>query len=281
MDKNLHLEVIDLDTDDDCDVEINSGGTSIATVSEKINLNRITYIKSNRQNIIFPGYNTKIYTELVNYICSKQKTDLLHSSQCCDSKIEDLLYVFNPRTWLNDRMIDHYFTLLTKSVKDHSIMSLDPFFLNCFAIYGMEKATKSIKGTVKNIFNFDKVIIPTNLQDIHWTFTVVDMKKQTITLYDSNSKKVNFYESEICLLLDYLNDAYNFIRKPYDKPFQWKLRHGRSPLQNNNYDCGIFTCTNARHVLLGKSLYYSQDDAPLLRHRITYEILHDVLLPTP
>jgi hypothetical protein len=34
---------------------------------------------------------------------------------------------------------------------------------------------------------------------------------------------------------------------------------------------------NARHVLLGKSLYYRQDDAPLLRHRNTYEILHDIL----
>jgi Ulp1 family protease len=103
----------------------------------------------------------------------------------------------------------------------------------------VEKPTKSIKGTVKNIFNFDKLIIPTNLQDIHWTFTVVDMKKRTITLCDSNSIKVNFYESEICLLLDYLNEAYNIIRKPC----QFK-----SQLQNNNYDCGIFTCTGKCHA---------------------------------
>jgi hypothetical protein len=45
--KKLNLEVIDLDTDDDCDVEINSRGTSLPTVFEKINLNSITYIQLN------------------------------------------------------------------------------------------------------------------------------------------------------------------------------------------------------------------------------------------
>jgi Ulp1 family protease len=85
-------------------------------------------------------------------------------------------------------------------------------------------------------------------------------------LYDSNSLKANFYETEICLLLDYFKDAYNIIRKQYDEPFQWKLYHGKSPLQNNNYDCGVFTCTNARHILwLGKPLYHTQEDIPLLK----------------
>ena len=50
-------------------------------------------------------------------------------------------------------------------------------------------------------------------------------------------------------------------------------------MQTYDDDCGIFTCTNSRYVLLGKPFKYTHADAPLLRHRITYEIIHDVLLP--
>jgi len=38
---------------------------------------------------------------------------------------------------------------------------------------------------------------------------------------------------------------------------------------------------NAKYVLLEKPLKYTQEYAPLLRHRIMYEIVHDVILPTP
>jgi hypothetical protein len=113
------------------DVEINSARTSLPTNLKKINLNRINYIQSYHKNIS-PGYNRKVFTELINFISSKQNTDLLHSSHCCDCKMEKLLYVFNPRAWLNDRMIEHYFTLLAKSCKDQLIDNLDPFFLKLF-----------------------------------------------------------------------------------------------------------------------------------------------------
>uniref|UniRef100_A0A2S2PUJ3 Sentrin-specific protease 1 n=1 Tax=Schizaphis graminum TaxID=13262 RepID=A0A2S2PUJ3_SCHGA len=133
---------------------------------------------------------------------------------------------------------------------------------------------------MKNVFAYDKLIIPTLLKGNHWTFTAVNIKSRSITLYDS--LKSSFYEDQIHLLVEFLNEAYNKYEKPdVEQKLQWILNFGDSPLQYNTYDCGVFTCTNAKHVLLEKPLYYTQEDAPLLRHRITYEVLHNILLPTP
>ncbi|XP_026806988.1 sentrin-specific protease 1-like [Rhopalosiphum maidis] len=240
----------------------------------------INYIQSDRQNIIFPGYNREVFTELINCISSKRKNDVLqcqHSSICT---MKDLLYVFNPRTLMNDTLMEHYFRLLAKSCTNQLILSLEPFFFNCLLNCGFDKATKSIRATIKNVFAYDKLIIPTQLEGNHWIFIVVKIKSRIITLHDS--LRTSFYEDQLFLLVEYLNEAYNKFENPdEEQQLQWKLNFGQSSSQNNTYDSGVFTCTNARHVLLGKPLYYIEEDAPLLRHRITYEILHDVLLPTP
>ncbi|XP_060845254.1 sentrin-specific protease 1-like [Rhopalosiphum padi] len=239
MDQQLILEVIDLVSSDDENVV----GTSLPKISEKMNLGRINYIQSDRQNIIFPG-------------------------------------VFNPHLWMSDCTMEHYFSLLAKSCTDQLILSLPPVFFKDLVRGGFDKATNSMTATIKNVYAYDKLITPTYLEGNHWTLTVVNIKSRTITLYDSI--KSSIYEDQINLLVEFLIESYKKYEKPVDEEqLQWTLDFGDSPLQSNTSDCGVFTCTNARHVLLGKPLYYTQEDAPLLRHRITFEILNNVLLPTP
>jgi sentrin-specific protease 1 len=240
--------------------------------------NELRCIQSNRRNIIFPGYNRKVFTKLVNFISSKEKNHVLkcqHSSFCT---VKDLLNVFNPQTLINDTLMEHYFRLLAKSCKNQLVLSIEPFFLKYISKFRYDKATKSLRATIKNVFAYDKLIIPTHLQGNHWALIVVNIKNHTITIYDS--KKTTFYEDQLFFIVKYLNKAYNKYENP-DVAINWTLRLGESPSQNNTYDSGVFTCTNARYVLLEKPLYYTKEDTPLLRHRITYEILHNVLLPTP
>ncbi|XP_060845208.1 sentrin-specific protease 1-like [Rhopalosiphum padi] len=229
MDQQLILDVIELVSSGDESVV----GTSLQEISEKMNLSRINYIQSDRQNIIFPG-------------------------------------LFNGTL----------FQSFSRNCIDQLILSLPPVFFKDLVRGGFDKATKSMGATIKNLFFYDKVITPTHLEGNHWTFTVVNIKSRSITLYDSI--KSSIYEDQINLLVEFLNHAYLKYEKPVDdQRLEWSLNFGESPLQNNTSDCGVFTCTNARHVLLGKPLYYTQEDAPLLRHRITFEILNNVLLPTP
>ncbi|XP_060845253.1 sentrin-specific protease 1-like [Rhopalosiphum padi] len=276
MDQQLILDVIELVSSDDENVV----GTSLPKISEKMNLGRINYIQSDRQNIIFPGYNREVFAELVNYISNKQKNDKLQCNHSFYCTMENLLRVFNPHLWMADCSMEHYFSLLAKSCTDQLILSLPPVFFKDLIRGGLDKATKSMRATINNLFSYDKVITPTHLEGNHWSLTVVNIKSRSITLYDSI--KSSIYEDQINLLVEFLNDAYLKYEKPVDdQRLEWSLNFGESPLQNNTSDCGVFTCTTARHVLMGKPLYYTQEDAPLLRHRITYEILNNVLLPTP
>jgi sentrin-specific protease 1 len=278
MDQQLILDVIELVSSDDESV-VGTSKPAIPEIYEKINLSRINYIESDHQNIIFPGYNREVFAELVNYISSKQKNDKLQCHHPIFCTMVNLVSVFNPHLWMTDSSMEHYFSLLAKSCTDQLILSLAPIFFKDLVRGGFDKATKPMRATIKNIFSYDKVITPTHLEGNHWTFTVVNIKSRSITLYDS--LKTSIYEDQINLLVEFLNDAYIKFEKPVDEQkLEWTLNFGESPLQNNTYDCGVFTCTNARHVLLGKSLYYTQEDAPLLRHRITFEILNNVLLPT-
>ncbi|XP_060845205.1 sentrin-specific protease 2-like [Rhopalosiphum padi] len=240
MDQQLILDVIELVSSDDESV-VGTSKPAIPDIYEKINLSRIYYIQSDRQNIIFPGYNREVFAELVNYISSKKKNDKLQCHHSIFCTMGNLLSVFNPYLWMTDSSLEHYFSLLAKSCRDQLILSLPPVFFKDLIRGGFDKAAKPMRATIKNIFAYDKVITPTHLEGNHWTLTVPADEQQ----------------------------------------LEWALNFGESPFQNNTSDCGVFTCTNARHVLLGKPLYYTQDDAPLLRHRITYEILHNVLLPTP
>jgi sentrin-specific protease 1 len=242
-----------------------------------MNLSRIKYIQSDRQNIIFPGYNIEVFRKLVNYISSKERGDLLQCDHSIYCKMVNIYNVFSPHLWMPESIMEHYFRLLANSCSDQLVLSLEPFFFNNLLSDGFDIATNSMK---KNVYAYDKLIIPTFLEGNHWTLTVVNIKSRSITLYDS--VKASIYEDRINLLVEFLIESYKRYEKPVDeRQLQWTLDFGNSPLQNNTSDCGIFTCTTARHVLLGKPLYYTQEDAPLLRHRITFEILNNVLLPTP
>ncbi|XP_026819953.1 uncharacterized protein LOC113558659 [Rhopalosiphum maidis] len=249
MDKNLPIFLLD----DNDDAKI-----SQPKMSKMYNINTINYIQSDHQNIIFPGYNKEVFTELFDFIFNKAPTDKLHSNRCCSCTMRDLINVFFPKLWMQDILIEHYFKHLAKNCKNELIVIFDSYFFVNFEKNGFEKATNSIKGPTKNVFDRDKVIIPTHLEGNHWTFTMVKIKSRFIHFYDS--LKTNVYESEISLLADYLDIAYNKHKKPEDEEkIQWTLYCENSPLQTNDYDCGIFTCTNTRYVLLRKLLEYTQE----------------------
>ncbi|XP_060845209.1 sentrin-specific protease 1-like [Rhopalosiphum padi] len=276
MDQPIILDEIDLISSDDENVV----GTSPPEIFEKMNFSRIHYIHSDRQIIIFPGYDIEVFTELVNCISKKKKNDKLQCQHSIFCTIGNLLNVFNPHLWMTESLMEHYFSLLAKSCSDQLVLSLEPVFFKDLIRGGFDKATKSMRATIKNVYAYDKLITPTYLEGNHWTLTVVNIKSRTITLYDS--VKSSIYEDQINLLVEFLIESYKKYEKPVDEQqLQWTLDFGDSPLQSNTSDCGVFTCTNARHVLLGKPFYYTQEDAPLLRHRITFEILNNVLLPTP
>ncbi len=61
----------------------------------------------------------------------------------------------------------------------------------------------------------------------------------------------------------------------------WKVQPQQpssSPLQNNQYDCGVFMCMYADFMLQNLPENFKQSDMPMLRRKICYCILTGKLL---
>ena len=70
--------------------------------------------------------------------------------------------------------------------------------------------------------------------------------------------------------------------KGYTFPFnpdEWALVAPSCPQQENGYDCGVFSCTNADFLSVDAPLEYSQGDVKGNRDRICSKILKDSAMP--
>lgn len=50
------------------------------------------------------------------------------------------------------------------------------------------------------------------------------------------------------------------------------------PVQNNSFDCGVFTCMYARYLAEDSAFNFNQVDIPIIRKKIALELLHKALL---
>ncbi|KAI9836425.1 MAG: hypothetical protein M1819_001456 [Sarea resinae] len=120
----------------------------------------------------------------------------------------------------------------------------------------------------KNLLKVEKIFIPVHLGN-HWTLMVLSPIDRQIEFYDSlyelnhevHVKRVKkWIKAE--LGRDYVDD-------------EWKFVPNRSPKQSNGSDCGVFTVTTAKLIMMGiNPLAYSHEDIPTQRRRIVAELLN-------
>ncbi|KIX10442.1 uncharacterized protein Z518_01524 [Rhinocladiella mackenziei CBS 650.93] len=205
-----------------------------------------------------------------------------------DYKASDLIRVvpltqgYGTSNWLNDEVINGYLKLIvahgkrsdrpTQVPTHHAFVS---FFYDNLATrgYGSVKrwATRAKIGG-KNLLETENVFIPIN-SGAHWTLCVVSGKNRIIAYYDSmggNGK--NYVDTVKKWVKEELGSAY--------KEEEWKLEYkGRTPLQQNMDDCGVFAVTSARQIMLGLTpMSYEASKIPLQRRRIIAELINGALI---
>lgn len=109
----------------------------------------------------------------------------------------------------------------------------------------------------------------------HWCLICVNFIEKNVKYYDSlggkNPKCLN-------IIFDYLKQEYENKKNEEFNCSGWKLMDAEDcPKQQNGYDCGVFTCINAEYLSRDAKLDFVQDDMPILRNRICYEILNNRL----
>jgi sentrin-specific protease 1 len=99
-----------------------------------------------------------------------------------------------------------------------------------------------------DIFSLDKIFVPINITNTHWTIAVVFMQSKEIKYYDSMHGNGSKYTSS---LLKWIKD--DAADKKGDKDYDisvWKTSNvPEAPLQHNGYDCGVFTIVCADYLL--------------------------------
>ena len=125
----------------------------------------------------------------------------------------------------------------------------------------------------------DLLIIPINLDNMHWLCVAIWFKKKKIEYYDS---MIGGDTRGLCrILLQYLQDDMKQYHHPsviheYDMS-SWtiSIRHD-IPQQSNGYDCGVFICMYAdyiiRNIELSEGIYATFTRQIVAEHMMTYRM---------
>ncbi|OCT55014.1 hypothetical protein CLCR_02763 [Cladophialophora carrionii] len=184
--------------------------------------------------------------------------------------------------WLNDEVINGYLALVVKHGRQNDRPSQVPsyhafssFFFNNLEEKGHDGVKRwgtRAKIGGKSLLETEAVFIPIN-SGAHWTLLVVSGKGRSATHYNSMAGGGRRYITAVkTWLAGELGSHY--------KEEEWTfVERGESPMQSNMDDCGVFTITSARQIMLGLTpMSYGPEMIPLQRKRIVAELVAGELL---
>jgi Ulp1 family protease len=125
-----------------------------------------------------------------------------------------------------------------------------------------------------NLFECKKVYIPVNMMNYHWFLIVLVMDTKTVHIIDSVGGAKSKYFSNICA---WLRDEGLKVNASDSRYEGWKLEVVTGPLQENGWDCGVFTIAAADMCMHDLPLLYDQRMVPHLRARIAHELLDECI----
>ncbi|XP_016378012.1 sentrin-specific protease 1-like isoform X3 [Sinocyclocheilus rhinocerous] len=188
------------------------------------------------------------------------------------------LQTLNHLNWLNDEVINFYMNLLVERSKQPNLPSaytFNTFFFPKLRSSGYSAVRRWTKKV--DIFSVDIILVPVHL-GVHWCLSVVDLRKKSITYFDSMGGN----NDEACkILLKYLKQESEDKKGQNFDTSEWTLKSKRAneiPQQMNGSDCGMFTCKYAEYITKDRPITFTQKHMPYFRRRMVWEILNQKLL---
>ena len=174
--------------------------------------------------------------------------------------------------WLNDECVNLYMKMIQKRADERkdNIHCFNSFFYELLTQQGYHKVQRWTRRF--DLFAKDMVLIPVHLGN-HWCMGVINFKKRRFEYYDSlrgNNKE--FFQA----MRDYLEkESMDKKKKSFDFS-DWNsdvINDKDLPLQRNGSDCGVFASMFGESLSQGKFPRFHQSDMPLIRERMTVELL--------
>eukprot|EP00948_MAST-09A_sp_MAST-9A-sp1_P003234 g3234.t1 len=198
-----------------------------------------------------------------------------------------------PGVWLNDEIVNYWCCLcFVRNLERHGgdkekqtvWMHTSFFFPKLFedGSYNYKKVRKwTMRKNKFDIFSsaMERLLIPVNVGNSHWTLLCCHMKKKEIWYIDSMGGSGTRWRTAI---FRYLQDEHMDKKgAPLPDIDDWKsysLGSRGSPQQRNGYDCGVFTCMGFDYLEAGRPLldgWFKQANIDLCRERIGIAIMNN------
>lgn len=182
----------------------------------------------------------------------------------------DLTVLTTPKAWFTDSIINRFIEMIYKSniiscgiytQRDIDSINLQPttmrnskivfiystFFYKVLFDANPEDFKDAVKHNTKKLRNVDvtccdKVIIPVNIENLHWAVIVVHENR--ITYFDSiiNTEDMSF--EPMLRKIDKVNVFMNFLRQKQGKhpiEYEYEVYVHKRP-QKDSYSCGVYVC---------------------------------------
>lgn len=172
-----------------------------------------------------------------------------------------------PSGWLNDKIINFYFELLSQHNKKTYYFST---FLFPKIKESLHSAIESYSDT--NFSRYTCFFVPINTGS-HWS--IIKIQDNVLTGYDSLGEISN---SIIRLIKNFYVNA--VLRADDERvSFYYKPTNGKIPKQDNGDDCGVFCCLYGKYYLNSRDYFcFTSKDIPRKRREILHEILKGKIL---
>ncbi len=129
-----------------------------------------------------------------------------------------------------------------------------------------------------DIWGLDMLIVPVHAHSNHWTLSVVDFRKKTISYYDS---KYGHNSAILQTLRQYLIDEARTYRKQSVTMDGWQYLYPTDiPYQDNACDCGVFTMMMADYLSedLPITGAFEEREMKYFRRRVALDIYRKFIL---
>uniref|UniRef100_G3TTH6 SUMO specific peptidase 3 n=1 Tax=Loxodonta africana TaxID=9785 RepID=G3TTH6_LOXAF len=171
------------------------------------------------------------------------------------------------QNWLNDQVMNMYGDLVMDTVPE-KVHFFNSFFYDKLRTKGYDGVKRWTKNV--DIFNKELLLIPIHLE-VHWSLISVDVRRRTITYFDSQRTLNRRCPKHIAKYLQ--AEAVKKDRLDFHQGWKgyFKMNVAR---QNNDSDCGAFVLQYCKHLALSQPFSFTQQDMPKLRRQIYKELCH-------
>jgi sentrin-specific protease 1 len=166
----------------------------------------------------------------------------------------DDLHTLRPGQWLNDRVINAYLTMLLEQIRGDRVHVMSSHFMQKL-LNPKQEVTTEARGVlrmhcgIKSIFELKRIIIPYNINNVHWVAIAVNFHEKHVSLWDST---IGAHQNATKQLLLYLQQQATRDQVEFNED-DWtvEFHHETSIRQENSFDCGLFAIAFCVHLALG------------------------------